>query len=378
MSYIWQNKKWPELKWDKDQVENAYNRYLYKKGIADGVFTMLSDRTRQIMIAEILSSDTVSSSSIEGVKLQYDSVYSSILKHLDVDMAIKAKHDRNAESVSSLVIDANRNHSPLTLERLMNWHCLLFDGVAKGFAPKHIGAFRSGPIYVVHSKQRETEILYEGVPAERISSEMERLIDYINSEQEPNLLIRSAVASFWFVSIHPFYDGNGRISRAIANYILSMHSGSEFRPYNMSSAILKDRRGYYDSLNSAQNSEECDITQWIVWYVDTICTSLSDSVDQCRKKLRVSVIMESLDPNLYNSRQMHMIYHLANGSFFGKLTADKWMKMTKCQSATATRDLSDLTEKGLLVRMGEGKKGTYYLLNPTFGESKNETANSFV
>ena len=368
MSYIWQNKEWPEFKWDKTTVDNSYNRYLYQKGIADGVFMMLSDRSRQILLAESLSSETVFSSAIEGVELQYDSVYSSIIKQLDVDMTFKAKHDRNAESVSKLIIDANRNHSPLTIDRMMKWHCLLFDGVAKGFAPKHIGAFRTGPIYVVHNTQRETEIIYEGVPAERIVSEMERLIDYINSEQEPNLLIRSAVASFWFVSIHPFDDGNGRISRAIADYILSLQSGSEFRPYSMSSAIIKDRKGYYDSLHSAQISEDSDITQWLVWYSDTLCTSLSDAVDQCRKKLRVSAIMESLDPNKFNSRQLHMIYQLANGSFFGKLTADKWMKMTKCQSATATRDLSGLTEQGLLIRMGDGNKGTYYLLNPAFGE----------
>ena len=368
MSYIWQNDNWPNFSWDKTTVENAYNRYLYQKGIADGVFTMLSDRNRQIMIAESLSSETVSSSSIEGVELQYDSVYSSILKQLDVDMTFKAKHDRNAESVSRLIIDANRNHSPLTLERLMTWHSLLFDGVAKGFAPRHIGDFRTGPVYVVHNTQRETEIIYEGVPADRIVSEMECLIDYINSDQESNLLIKSAVASFWFVSIHPFDDGNGRISRAIADYILSLQSGSEFRPYNMSSTILKNRKGYYDSLHSGQISEESDITQWLVWYADTICESLSEVVNQCRRKLRVSTIMESLDPNKFNSRQLHMIYQMANGSFFGKLTAEKWMKMTKCQSATATRDLSGLTEQGLLIRMGDGKKGTYYLLNPKYGD----------
>lgn len=365
MSYIWQNKTWPVLNWDKTQVESAYNRYLYHKGLADGVFTMLSDRIRQIMIAESLSSETVSSSSIEGVELQYDSVYSSIIKQLDVDMSVKAKHDRNAESVSKLVIDANRNHDTLTLPRLLSWHCMLFDGVAKGFSPKHVGSFRTGPIYVVHDTHRETEIVYEGVPEERIVSEMEELLAYINSEQETNLLIRSAVASFRFVCIHPFDDGNGRISRAIADYILSSQSGSEFKPYSMSSAILKDRRGYYESLHSAQISKESDITQWLVWYTDTKCASLTDAVNQCRKKLRVSSIVSSLDPNMFNSRQMHMIYQMANGSFFGKLTADKWMKMTKCQSATATRDLSGLTEQGLLIRMGDGKKGTYYLLNPS-------------
>lgn len=368
MSYIWQNKEWPVFTWDKAQVESAYNRFLYQKGLTDGVFSMLSDRSRQIMMAESLSSETVSSSSIEGVELQYDSVYSSILKQLDVDMSFKAKHDRNAESVSKLIIDANRNHDPLTSERLMNWHCLLFDGVAKGFAPKHVGSFRTGPIYVVRNTRRETEIIYEGVPAERIVSEMEGLIAYINSEQEPNLLVRSAVASLWFVSIHPFDDGNGRISRAIADYILSVHSGPEFRPYSMSSAILTDRRGYYDALHSAQTSEESDITEWLVWYVDTACAGLSDAADQCRRKLRVSTIMESLDPGVFNSRQLHMVYQLANGSFFGRLTAEKWMKLTKCQSATATRDLSGLTEQGVLIRMGDGKKGTYYLLNPEFGE----------
>ena len=367
MSYIWQNKEWPEFTWDKALVESSYNRFLYQKGITDGVFSMLSDRSRLLMIAESLSSEAVSSSSIEGVELQYDSVYSSILKQLDIDMSFKAKHDKNAESVSRLIIDANRNHDPITPERLMNWHSMLFEGVAKGFAPKHIGAFRTDPIYVVHNTQRGTEIIYEGVPVERIASEMERLIAYINSEQEQNLMVRSAVASFWFVSIHPFDDGNGRISRAIADYILSLHHGPEFRPYNMSNVILTDKRGYYDALHSAQISGESDISRWLVWYADTACASLSNAADQCRKKLRVSTIMESLDPNKFNSRQLHMIYQLANGSFFGKLTAEKWMKMTKCQSATATRDLSGLAEHGVLIRMGDGKKGTYYLLNPAFG-----------
>lgn len=368
MSYIWQNERWHEFKWDKALVDSAYSRYLYGKGMVDGVFSMLPDRTRQIMMAESLSSETVSSCSIEGVELQYDSVYSSILKQLDVDMSFKAKNDRNAESVSKLIIDANRDHTPLTFERLMKWHCLLFDGVAKGFAPKHIGAFRTGPVYVVHNILRGTEIIYEGVPADSIVSEMESLITYINSEQEPDLLIRSAVASFWFVSIHPFDDGNGRIARAMADYILSLRSGPEFRPYSVSSSILKDRKGYYNSLQAAQTSGESDITQWLVWYIDTVCASLSETADLCRNKMRVSAIMRSLDPNKFNSRQQHVIYQLVNGSFYGKLTADKWMKMTKCKSATATRDLSGLVEQGVLIRMGDGNKGTYYLLNPSFGE----------
>ena len=364
MAYIWQNESWPHFNYDRTQVESAYNRYMYQKGIADGAFAMLSERARQMMIAESLSTETVSSSAIEGVDLQYDSVYSSIIKQLDVDMSIKAKYDRNAESVSKLIMDANRNHTPLTLDRLFDWHRLLFDGVAKGFAPKHVGAFRTGPVYVVHNTPRDTEIIYEGIPADRIGKEVESLIEFINSDEETNLLIKSALASFWFVSIHPFDDGNGRISRAIADYILSIEAGTGFRPYSVSGTIIKDRKPYYDSLQISQKSPSLDITPWITWYINSVCTSLAEAVEQCHKKLRVSSIMGSLDPNKYNSRQLFMLYKIADGSFYGKLTAEKWMKMTKCQSATATRDLTSLTENGILIRLGDGGKGTHYILNP--------------
>lgn len=364
MGYIWQNESWTDFTWDKEKVDALRSRYLYQKGIADGTFSMLSEQTRQIMIAETLSRETVSSSAIEGVELMYDSVYSSIIRQLDIDLSFKAKQDRNAESVSRLIIDANSNRSPLSVDRLFDWHRLLFDGVAKGFAPRTIGAFRTGPIYIVHQSQKDTDIIYEGIPTDNIASEMDSLISYINSEQEPDYLIRSAVASFWFVSIHPFEDGNGRISRAIADYVLSSRSDTEFRPYSISEAIIRNRKGYYDALQAAQKSSSSDITDWLVWYIDTVCNSLSDAVESCRSKLRVSSLMKNLDPGTYNSRQMMMLYRLADGSFYGKLTAEKWMKMTKCQSATATRDLSGLAEHGLLLRMGDGGKGTYYILNP--------------
>ncbi|MBQ7508154.1 MAG: hypothetical protein IJT52_02365 [Spirochaetales bacterium] len=150
----------------------------------------------------------------------------------------------------------------------------------------------------------------------------------------------------------------------IADYVLSQDSVSGFRQYSISGTIIKNRKPYYDVLQSVQKSENLDITQWLLWYIDTVCSSLEEAVSQCRNKLRVSSFISNLDPNLYNSRQLFMLYRLADGSFFGKLTAEKWMKMTKCQSATATRDLSGLTEHGILIRMGDGGKGTHYILNP--------------
>ena len=364
MPYIWQNAFWPNFTYDKEQVASSYSKYLYQKGIADGVFDILSDSSRLTMVAESLSSETVSSSSIEGVSLQYDSVLSSVLKQLNADLSFKANTSRNEVSVSRLIVDANKDHSPLTVERLFYWHKLLFDGVPKAVSPKHVGAFRTGPVYIIRQTHRDTEILYEGVPAQIVDQEIEKLLEYINSDTEPNALIRSAVASFWFVMIHPFTDGNGRISRAIADYILSLDCGSNFRPYSISSSVMKDKKGYYDSLKISQTDASMDITQWVLWYISTVCSSLSDAVETCRRKQRTSQIMKSLDPNLFNSRQLHMLFYLVEGSFYGKLNADKWMKMTKCQSATATRDLTDLTEKGLLIRLGEGRKGTSYLLNP--------------
>ena len=368
MAYIWQNHAWPNFKYDKDQVEKAYGQYLYQKGIADGAFAMLSERTRKAMAVQSLSDEITSSSAIEGVKLQYDSVYSSSVKQVDLDLSFKAHYGRNEESVSKLILAAHGNHTPLTVERILNWHRLLFEGVAKAFAPKEIGAFRTGPVYVVHDTHRDVEIVYEGVPAERIETEMRRLLEFINSDCEPNILFRSAIASFWFVLIHPFGDGNGRISRAIADYVLSVQSGSDFRPYSVSASIIKDRSAYYDCLQKTQ-TESMDITQWLLWFISTVCSSLAYSVEVCHRKQRTALLMNSLDPSKYNSRQIQMLYRLADGSFYGKLTAEKWMKMTKCQSATATRDLSHLVENGLLVRLGDVGKGTHYILNPQIEES---------
>ena len=207
----------------------------------------------------------------------------------------------------------------------------------------------------------EGDIIYEGVPVDRLSEEVDAFMAFLQDASTPNV-VRSAVAAVWFPLIHPFQDGNGRLARIIADMVL--FAGDEYRCISVSSAIRKNKKEYYAHLEKIDTLDDMDITEWICWYLDMIIEALENAEHICMQKLKLSSFMAMLDPSEYNSREINMLYRLASGSFYGKLTPDKWKKMTKCTHATATRDLSHLVDKGLLIREGDGGRGTYYRLNP--------------
>jgi Fic family protein len=208
-------------------------------------------------------------------------------------------------------------------------------------------------------------VIYEGLPPGNINLAMETLIGYINGACEEKPLVKSAIASLWFLCIHPFEDGNGRISRAIADYVLSVGFQDTNRVYSMSSLILKRRTEYYDLLQEVSSqAQSLDLTRWIVWNIDIAIQAKQDAINVFKKSVRLTRFMKSLDPSIYNSRQFSMLYKLADGTFEGKLSTDKWARMNRCSLAAASRDIQHLVRDGLLVPSGDMGPMTGYYLAP--------------
>ncbi|MBR2281028.1 MAG: Fic family protein, partial [Spirochaetales bacterium] len=313
--------------------------------------------------------EALCSSRIEGLELNVDSVYSSVAKRLDLDYQGKEFRDPYSAAVSEVVMDAVLDHSPMSKDRICDWNRKLLEN-PKQHRQTHLpkaGHYRTGPVYVMSGNAFKGEAIeYEGVPSERVATEMQELIDWMNSDREKSSVVKSAIASFWFVSIHPFGDGNGRISRALADYELSKAEAVKgFKYFSVSKALSDNRNLYYGHLKLLQNqSSSMDITKWILWYIDTVTFSVLEATAEFERTIRLTQLMASRQFLDLNARQNNMVYRLLSGTFFGKLTAEKYRKIERCESATATRDLSDLVGRGILVRSESGGRSTSYSLNP--------------
>ena len=370
MSYIWENNSWPNLSYEGPSVSKALEDLLKEKQMTDIAYSIVDNQTRRQLVARYLTEDIVSSLSIEGESIDVDSVYSSVSKHLDITFTGKSKDSAYARSVFSVVTDALENHGPLTDERLCEWNRKLFENKA-GIRPKTAGLYRTGPEYVMRISGRNREIVYEGVRPESLHQNMDTLLTFINANDGIDPFIKAAVASLWFVIIHPFEDGNGRISRAIADYIISKSSDEPLHAFSISSGILKNRGSYYEQIQVASvGNDDMDISNWVAWFLDTVTECIIESRETLRRTLKTASFIKSLDPSEFNSREMSMLYKLADGSFFGKLTTDKWVKMNKCSNAVAFRDIQHLVQLGYLIPSEEhGRNAGYYFNQASVQES---------
>ncbi len=359
MKYIWKNDAWPNFIYD--DVSDSLVRLYEEKNATDIAFSVIDDQTRRQMIAADLSQDMVSSLSIEGEAIDIDSVYSSVSKHLDVMFTGKSKDSAYAQSVLSMVTDALENHGPLTHQRLCDWNLRLFENKA-GLHPKVMGEYRNGAEYFMKVSGKSQEIVYEAVRPENVPMEMGRFLEFVNGDDALDPFVKASIASLWFVAIHPFEDGNGRISRAIADYVINRSSNDGLHVFNLSSGILMDRDSYYDHIQvSLTDNPSMDISGWVVWFLDMVCDCFVRSRSALKKTLSTTSFMKSLDPNEFNSREMSMLYKLADGSFFGKLTTEKWMEMTKSSKTVAFRDIQHLVKKGFLIPSnGAGRNAGYH------------------
>lgn len=312
-----------------------------------------------------LTDDVVKTSEIEGEHLNVESVRSSIARRLGVDIGTLAPVDRHVECVVEMVLDATTScQTPVTRERLFGWHAALFPTGYSGLSRIKVGGWRddaSGPMQVVSGPIGHQRVHFEAPPAERLETEVSRFIDWLNGASNEPLLIKAGLGHLWFVTLHLFDDGNGRIARAIGDLLLARGDGSAQRFYSISAQIQRERKAYYDTLERTQKGS-MDVTEWLAWFLDT----LHRAVDQAQQILDAVLIKarfwQQWATTPMNERQLKLLNKLLDG-FEGKLTSSKWAAIAKCSPDTALRDINDLLARGVLRKSDAGGRSTSYVLD---------------
>lgn len=360
--YIWQRNDWPTFTWDDEKIFPLLYETSRKEAGFLGKVSMLSDDIKKTASVSALEDEIISSNAIENIMLKRDSVRSSILSRLGLDDEGLGKTDRYTEGAVNIVIDAVENReAKLTKERLFGWHTELFPAGFSEGRKITTGMWRHGSMYVVSGHTGKEIIHYEAPPAERIETEMDRFLKFINEDETINTIIKAAIAHLWFVSMHPFADGNGRIARTITEMLLSRADDSDHRYYSLSSAIMKNRKEYYDVLEYSQKST-MNITNFIEYFLTTMQNAIHDSEEEIRKAIEKTRFWDSIRLIPLNEREVKLINRLFDG-FEGKLTTEKWAKIAKCSHSTALRDIKDLISKGILIEDGGNSRNTGYKLN---------------
>jgi Fic family protein len=325
---------------------------------------------RQEAVLETLTSDVVKSSEIEGERLDAELVRSSIARRLGMDIGALKPVDRNVEGVVEMTLDATRHYDePLTTGRLFAWHASLFPAGRSGMTTIRAGDWRDdhgGPMRVVSGPVGREHVHYEAPTAERVAAEMNSFVDWFEGDTGMDPVLKAGLAHLWFVTIHPFDDGNGRIARAIADMALARSEGSPRRFYSMSAQIRQERKAYYDILEATQK-ETMDVTPWMEWFVGCLGRAIDGAqtiLGGVLAKARFWERIQGVGPGFaINDRQRLVLNRLVDG-FEGKLTTSKYAKLAKCSQDTALRDILPLVERGILVRNPEGGRSTSYALAP--------------
>lgn len=315
-----------------------------------------------------LTDDVVKTTEIEGEHLDAASVRSSIARRLGVDAGAVAPVDRHVEGVVEMVLDATSNcHSPLTRERLFGWHAALFPTGYSGLSKIRIGAWRddaTGPMQVVSGPMGRRRVHFEAPPADRLEAETGRFIDWVNAASGEPPLIKAGLAHLWFVTLHPFDDGNGRIARAIGDLLLARAEESPQRFYSLSAQIQRERDIYYELLERTQRGT-LDVTDWLAWFFGALGRSVEQSRQTLDSVLFKARFWQRLAGKPLNERQVKLLNRLLDG-FEGKLTTGKWAVIAKCSQDTALRDINELLRQGVLRKSSAGGRSTSYELNDLF------------
>lgn len=322
-------------------------------------------------VVETLTQDVLKSSEIEGERLDEEQVRSSIARRLGVDIGALKPSDRHVDGVVEMMLDATQNYTaPLTEERLFGWHAALFPTGYSGMSKIAVGRWRddsSGPMQVVSGPEGRQRVHYEAPTAGRLPHEMSAFLAWFNKPGVIDPVIKAAVAHFWFVTIHPFEDGNGRIARAVADMALARSEDSPQRFYSMSSQIRLERKAYYDVLERTQKGD-LDITEWLQWCLTCLDRAIDGAEVILASVLRKALFWRAVGQQPFNERQRNVLNQLLDG-FEGKLTSSKWAALTKASPDTALRDIGDLVERGVLAKNLGGGRSTSYSLVP-FEEGK--------
>lgn len=364
-SYIHQDPDWPKFYWDHAALAGKLAGVRHRQGRLIGRMEALGFSLRKEALLQTLTQDVLKSSEIEGEVLNSAQVRSSIARRLGMDVAGLVSSDRNVEGVVELMLDATQNYDkPLTKERLFGWHVGLFPASYSGIRKMKVGAWRDdagGPMQVVSGPIGHERVHYEAPSADRLEVEMTSFIDWANQSNQTDPVLRAAVAHLWFVTIHPFDDGNGRMARAIADWALARSEKSPQRFYSMSSQIRAERKAYYDILEMSQK-DSLDITRWLEWFLDCLGRAFDHTESTLSFVLRNARFWEDHSNISLNDRQRLILNKMLDG-FEGKLTSSKWAKIAKCSQDTAHRDILNLMEQGILIQDSAGGRSTSYSLS---------------
>lgn len=362
--YIWQYPEWPSFTWNDSRLISLLSEVRNLEGKIQGMMDGLGFNVQSMTALNVMTEDVLRSNEIEGVILNSDKVRSSIARHLGIDTAGLPQPDHYTEGVVQIMMDAVTNcNKPLTPERLFNWHAALFPTGRSGMYPITVGAYRTGgePMQIVSGAMGKEKVHYEAPPSDVVPDMMTDFLRWINSDNTvTDPVLKAAVAHLWFVAIHPFDDGNGRLTRTITDMQLAKADGFPLRFYSMSAEILREKKTYYEILEHT-TSNSTDITEWLEWFLNTMKSSILRAEETVKRVVCKSSFWQRHREIPMNERQVRVVNMLWDG-FTGKLTSSKWAKITKTSQATALRDITDLIEKGILTAAADGGRGSNYLL----------------
>ncbi|HKJ40803.1 MAG TPA: Fic family protein [Sunxiuqinia sp.] len=362
-AFIYQQDNWPEFKWTSDEFVDLLSEARNLQGRLVGKMESLGFDLRKEASLETLTMDVLKSSEIEGEFLNQDQVRSSIARRLGMEIAGSVESDRNVDGMVDMMLDATQNcFEPITTDRLFDWHAALFPTGRSGMYKITVADWRkdtTGPMQVVSGAMGKEKVHFQAPDSSLVENEMNRFLDWFNSKKM-DLVIKSAVAHLWFVTIHPFDDGNGRIARALTDLLLAQSDNTNQRFYSMSAQIRIERKQYYEILEKTQQGN-LDITAWIAWFLNCLINALKSTDSALNKILFKADFWNRHSKTLMNARQKKLLNKILDG-FDGKLTSSKWAKIAKCSKDTAIRDMNDLILKNILQKEAAGGRSTSYEL----------------
>lgn len=360
--YLWQNDRFPHFEWDTNALMLPLGEVHRLQGLLLGRMSVLGFEGLSQQV-EAITQEIIGSSQIEGVTLNADSVRSSVARHLGLKTAGNERSDHYTEGVVNAMMQATQTFAqPLTAERMFGWHAAFFPtGYSDGYKIT-VANWRTGnePMQVVSGPMGKEKVHFVAPPCDIVPQRMEQFIQWVNSDDSTDPILRAAIAHLWFVTIHPFDDGNGRMARTITEMMLARADSSSQRFYSLSAEIMKQRKAYYDALEQTQKGS-IDITSWLIWFIQALRNALDSSLQTTDRVLQKASFWSAHKEIELNERQRKIINRLWDG-FDGKLTTQKYAKINHCSQDTALRDIQSLIEKGILRKTDEGGRSTNYEL----------------
>ena len=364
MTYIHERKGWPALTWDLSRLESRLIAVRHRQGRFIGRMEAIGFPLRAEASLQSLTENVVKSSEIEGETLSREQVRSSLARRLGIEAGALTPADRHVEGVVEMMLDATQKYNaPLTARRLFNWHAALFPTGRSGMTRIRAGALRddrNGPMQVVSGPVGREKVHYEAPAAARLPGELKAFLEWFNSGPSLDDVLKAGVSHFWFVTLHPFEDGNGRVARAIADMALARSEKSAQRFYSMSAQINAERKAYYDILEATQKGG-LDITDWLDWFLGCLDRAFGGAESMLSAVLEKARFWQVHSGERFNDRQRKILNRLLDG-FQGKLTSSKWAVLGKCSQDTASRDMDDLAKRGILTKAPGGGRSTGYFL----------------